>query len=412
MSEESQVQPGANRTPATEPVAIESAPQATPTPQPQPATDTWAFVPPKPIRVAWLAGPETFSRIGRILQPLAVGLMDELVGVSIFLPERADEREIPMLPIDMVRFSRTGWRIFRTRTVAQLATEITNRQIGLLHALDASAAEQAMRLSRATGLGYVVSSYSLLDAEKLGPLDGQLAAVLPAGDAIAQALQQRRVAPPERIHLVRPGVYQVSRPTGFPDATRSVAVVAGGQMDDFAAYEALLTTMNELRLRNFDCQFFIIANGKAETRVRAAAEQMGLHPRLTFIDRQPAMQLQGILKSTDIYISPVTTPQLDVGALLAMAAGDPVLAPASSQDDFLVDDQTAVRFQPGNAADLTQKLIAVLEDRARATALATGALDHLRKHHSPAGMVNRVATIYRQAVETQEQAATRARRSS
>ena len=366
----------------------------------------------QPIRVAWLAGPETFSRIGRILQPLALGLMDELVDVNIFLPERSDERELPTLPIDVIRFSRLGWRIFRTRTVTRLATEIANRQIGLLHALDASAVEQAKRLSHATGLEYVVSSYSLLDAQTLGPLDGRLAAVLPASEAIAGVLRHYRVAPPERIHLVRPGVYQVSRPTCFPDSTESVAVIAGGQMDDFSAYEVLLNTFNELRLRNFDCQFFIIANGKAESRIRAAAERRGLNPRLTFIDRQPALQLQGILKSADIYISPVASSHVDVGSLLAMAAGDPVLAPADSVDDFLVDGQTAVRFQPGDPGDLARKLITVLEDRERASATASSALTYLREHHSPAGMVSRVSSIYRQAIQSREQAASQARRSS
>ena len=40
------------------------------------------------------------------------------------------------------------------------------------------------------------------------------------------------------------------------------------------------------------------------------------------------------------------------------------------------------------------------------------ALEYLYEHHSPAGMVSRVATIYRQAVESREQAAAQARRIS
>ena len=183
-------------------------------------------------------------------------------------------------------------------------------------------------------------------------------------------------------------------------------------MDDFAPYETLLSTFNELRLRNFDCQFFIIANGRAEARVRAAAEKLGLNPRLTFIDRMPALQLQGILKSADIYISPVASPHVDVGALLAMAAGDPVLAPDDSADDFLVDGKTAVRFRSGDAADLTQKLTHVLEDRDRSSATVGGALAHLHEHHRPADMVGRVSTLDRQAAASREQATTQAKRSS
>jgi len=358
----------------------------------------------KPCRVAWLAGPDTFNRIGRILQPLAVGLMDELIGVNVFLPEKADERELPNLPIDVIRYSRMGWLMFRNKTLSTLAQEITNRQITLLHALDTSAIEQARRLSNATGLSYVVSCYSLGDAKRLGPADARVAALLPASENIRRELLENHIAPSDRIHLVRPGVYHVNRATCFPDESMSIAVVAGGQMDDFAAYDALLKTFNDIKLRNYDCQFFIIANGKSEQRIRATADQMGLNPRLTFIDRQPPSQLQGILKSADIYISPVDLPQVDIASLLAMAAGDPVLAPSDSTDDFIIDGKTALTFQRGNHLDLTAKLIRLLDDRPFATGLAESALAYLHENHSPAATVSRVSAVYRQVIEAQEQA--------
>jgi glycosyltransferase involved in cell wall biosynthesis len=347
--------------------------------------------------VAWVASLDTFTQVGRILQPLAIGLMDELINATIFIPERSDERELPNLPIDVVRYGRPSWLAPWPGSMHLLANEAINRQVELLHALDAGAAKLVGRVSEATGLNYIVSSYAIDDWRQLGELDERAVAVLPASEPIQRGLLEHHVAGADKIRLVRPGVYMVGHATCFTNSTQSIAIVAGGQMDDFAAYDAVLRTFNEVRNRGYDCVFFIIANGKAESRVRAAAEQMKLTSKLTFVDRQVALQLQGILKSADFYISPVASPQVDMASLLAMAAGDPVLAAGGQAEDFFIDGRTALMFKSGNAAELTAKLIGLLDDRAAAAGLAESALTYLRERHGAAAMVAQIAGIYRQA---------------
>jgi glycosyltransferase involved in cell wall biosynthesis len=353
----------------------------------------------RPIRVGWVAGKETFTQIGRILQPLAVGLMDELVGTTIFLPEGCDRNELPNMPIGMVSYNRLQWRVFRSKTLSVLGEEIQNAQLNLLHALDSGVAALTAQLAGATGLPYVVSCHSLGDSRALGTLDERCQAVLAASEPIRRELVGARVAAPNKILLVHPGVYQVNHATCYTDDKKSIAIVAGGAMDDFDAYHALLRAFSEVRTRNYDCVFFLIGNGKAEARIREAAKEMDLRSPLTFVDRQEARQLQGILKSADIYISPRSTQQVDLVSLLAMAAGDPVLAAKSAVDDFLIDGKTALTFNAGNAAELTAKLVSILEDRQAGTVLADNALEYLREHHGAAQMVAAVAGIYRRAVE-------------
>lgn len=359
----------------------------------------------RPLRVAWVASSQTFSHVGRILHPLAIGLMDEMVGVTILVPERSDQRELPNLPLLTINYSNAPWLMFRNRRLATMSAELVNRQISLLHALDASAAEIVQELAEAADLPYVVSSYSLGDARRLGGLDERCQCVLAASEPIRRELLFAQITAERRIQLVRPGVYHVGHATCFSDPSRSVAIVAGGQLDDYVAYEALLRSFNEVRSRNYDCAFFIIGNGKSEGRIRLAAEKLEIRSRLTFVDRQPATQLQGILKPADIYISPVSTQQVDIVSLLAMAAGDPVLAARSVADDFFIDGRTAMLFTSGNAAELTQKLISILEDQQSARNLADGALAYLHENHGAAKMVGEVTQIYRQACQAHRPAA-------
>ncbi len=353
----------------------------------------------RPVRVGWVAGKGTFTDVGRLLAPLAIGLMDELVTATIFLPEDADRRELPTVPANLVTYSRLQWLVFHTRMLSVLAHEIGNAQIDLLHALDAGAAGLTRQLADIAGLPYVVSCYGLGDSRRLGTVDEHCQAVLAASEPIRRELVGSRVAPENKVLLVRPGVYMVSHATCYTDQAKSVSIVAGGQLDDFEAYEAMLRAFDEVRRRNYDCMFFIIGNGKAEGRIRQAAQKMEMRSRLTFVDRQETAQLQGILKSADVYISPCPSEHVDIASLLAMAAGNPVLAARDVVDDFLIDERTAKIFTSGNAAELTGKLCSILEDRSAGTALAESALAYLREHHTAAQMVSAVAGAYRSASE-------------
>ena len=80
----------------------------TETPQPSPVpNETSPPAPtPKPVRVAWVAGPRTLEEYGHILQPLAVGLLDELVELVVFCPQGADVERLPSPPAQIVPYAR------------------------------------------------------------------------------------------------------------------------------------------------------------------------------------------------------------------------------------------------------------------------------------------------------------------
>jgi len=134
--------------------------------------------------------------------------------------------------------------------------------------------------------------------------------------------------------------------------------------------------------------------------IREQAHKLGLLHELTFVDRPSGTQLAGIFKAADIYISPADQRDIDMNSLLAMAAGVPVLATASGASDFIIADKTALLFPQADSPALTELLCTFLDDHAAASAIAASALDTLRARHSPAGMVAKLADIYRQAAET------------
>ncbi|HUT61629.1 MAG TPA: glycosyltransferase family 4 protein [Phycisphaerae bacterium] len=354
---------------------------------------------PRPLRVAWVAGPQTLEDYGRILQPVAIGLLDELVELTAVCPERADAGALPSPPMKLVRYGRLSWWAFweTAPKVQELAEGVRESGIDLLHALDAGAAPLTIRLSRLAGVRYLVSGYALPDARALGRLPGAAAGALAGSAQVLKRMRRRHVVSPDKLHLLRPGVYQVRHATCFTDPQRSVTLVAGGRMNDLRAFRAAIRSFADIIAKGYDCACFLLGGGPAEPELRAAAEKLSLGNALTFADRQPHALLSEIFKAADIYISPVAGRGLDVPCLLAMAAGVPVLATGQGASDFLREGQTALFFRRGDAADLTARLVGLLEDRASARALADRALEHLREHHRPAAMVAELARIYRQA---------------
>ena len=223
-------------------------------------------------------------------------------------------------------------------------------------------------------------------------------AVLAASAPILKDLRRHHVASAQNMHLVRPGVYQVKHATCFIEPQYSITIVAGGSLDDYAAMASVIRSFADISTRKYDCAFFIIGNGHHERPLRLLAERLSLQHQLTFADRQPTAQLPGIFKAADIFISPSPPRRLDVHALLAMAAGVPVLSGGEGAGDFLRDGQTAMLYRKNDSAALTAKLLSLLEDRARTRSLAENALAYLRENHSPAHMVGELAKIYRQAL--------------
>ncbi len=355
--------------------------------------------PARRVKAAWLAGPDTPSALGRILQPLAIGLMDEMVEVVALCPEQADVRELPSPPVDILPYGRPPWWAFRDRTLEYLAEQLRKRKVELVHALEVSVADLAHDLAALLGVPYLVNSFTLDAGAWQARAEHNAWSVLAASDTIRRDLLDRRVSSDAHTRLVRPGVYQVRNPTCFIYPQHHVVIAAGGRLDDVVAFDAVLRSFAEIRKRKYDSIFFIIGNGRNERLIRDRARKLGLLHDLTFVDRPSGTQLAGIFKAADLYISPVVERDIDINSLLAMAAGVPVLACGAGASDFLVQDQTALFFAQGDSGQLTDTLCRLLDDQAAASAIAASALEHLRTRHTPTQMVRKYAEIYRQAAE-------------
>jgi len=349
------------------------------------------------LKVAWVASRGTFPQLGRILAPLAVGLSDELIELTGLCGPDACEGAFEEWPMEVKRISRPHW--YRSgKAVRRVADDLRERDVALLHALDAGAGEVTAILARELNCPHVVSSYCLGDGRLVGRMCVRPGIVLAAGQAVRDDLIERHCIQDDRVMVIRPAACEVSHTGSFSNPHRSAAIVTSDRFEDYGAMAAVLDAFARLHAAGVECAFFAIGNGPVERQLRKHAEDLGLCDSLTFADALDASQLAGILKAADVYISPRATNSVNVDALLAMSVGTAVLAPQDHVSDFLIDGQTAAIFRPRDAQALADRLSEMLEDPGETTALAGRALEYLRTNHDPAHTLTAIADCYRKAV--------------
>ena len=349
---------------------------------------------PARLRIGWIAGSDTFANMGRTLKPLAIGLMGEMVDVTVITPTGADIREVPTPPVELVHYSPGGWLRSARTTAAALAEELTKRRIDALHGLDIRQAELTCELARLCSVPHVISCQTFNGAGRLRRHDPHPDAVLASGDIIAAELREHLHLPGDQIQLVRPGVHHDGQVTCFTDSSRIASIVIDGRCGSFSALETAIRAFAGARQRQLDCACFLIGAGRWKKRLRRLGETLEIHQDLTYVDPPTISQMPGILSGADIYIVPMATSEVNIWALMAMAAGTAVLA-ADAPEDFFIDGHTVRLFAKGDVLDLTEKLAGFLTDHICTRQLAQQAVEHVGMHHSPAEMVSAIVGTYR-----------------
>ncbi|NLF32749.1 MAG: glycosyltransferase family 4 protein [Planctomycetes bacterium] len=349
-----------------------------------------------PPRLALVAAPGTTDDLGRTLRHLAVGLLDEPMELTVVVGDRAEAAALPIPPIEVLTF-RPG-RLGRPgrRAVRALAESLARRRVEMLHALDARAHRLTKALSRAGDWPYLVSVHDLRHCHRLGDLGPQNLGIIASSDPLREALLAARAAPPERIHLIRPGVHLARTPSYLARPGHDPAIVAAGSMAEAAPFETVLAAFAAIRAEGTACSLFLLGGGRAETHLRRRVASMKLVHDVTFVDVRLQRTLAGALDAADVLICPQSPGRVEMRILEAMAAGTAVLMGGPSVGDFVIDGQTALRYHPDRMADLTAKLRTLLTHPADAAGLAQRARDHVRDRHSPSQMVAALADLYRQ----------------
>jgi glycosyltransferase involved in cell wall biosynthesis len=181
--------------------------------------------------------------------------------------------------------------------------------------------------------------------------------------------------PPERVHVVAPGVDPAFCPGGGRSPTP--LVVAAGRLAPVKRYDDLIAAMAKVRAEIAELRLVIVGEGPSRPQLEAEIDRAGARGWVRLAGRIPRDQLIELYRSAWLSVSASLAEGW--GMVLTEAAACGTAAAATDivgHRGAVIDGRTGVLVPA--PADLAPAVAALLHDPARRERLAAGALAHAR----------------------------------
>ncbi|KAF0208865.1 MAG: hypothetical protein FD171_506 [Actinobacteria bacterium] len=203
--------------------------------------------------------------------------------------------------------------------------------------------------------------------------------------------------PRERIVLDPPGIllsrvaHQAAQPFEPPAGKPSIGYA--GALEHSRGLLVLVAAIPALRAVYPDIRVIIAGEGPARARLHSAATD-GRIELLGRVESAPA-----VLAALDVCVFPVAEEGTPTSLLEAAALGKPIVASAVRGIGDLFDDGAEIALvSPGQADVLAQRILEVLADPKRATAMGNRARLRVVDQYSSSAAVERHLAMYRKLI--------------
>ncbi|NIA17086.1 MAG: glycosyltransferase, partial [Planctomycetes bacterium] len=181
----------------------------------------------------------------------------------------------------------------------------------------------------------------------------------------------------------------------FPKSDRNPSMVVAHPLNRLADFELLLCAARHLAIDGYEFVLAIIGSGKAEKTIRKTIKKLGLGQIVNITNE--FHPLRAVFCGADIFIQPQPTRLFPASLLEAMSAGTAVAACDSNESDLIIENQTALLFDPDDELSIYATLKKLLDEHETARRLAANAQDLIRNNHTVSRMVNNMLEIYHKA---------------
>jgi len=181
----------------------------------------------------------------------------------------------------------------------------------------------------------------------------------------------------------------------FSDSSRLASMVIAHPLDNVADFESLFGAVRHLAINAYEFMLVLIGAGRAERQLRKLLAALDLSHSVTIVPRLKPWR--SILAAGDIFIQPQPSASFNPFLLEAMSVGSAVASCKGGVDDLIIEDQTAVVFDPNDEISIRGALQRLFDRKEFARQLAKKAQQYVRDNHSVSNMISATLRTYRQA---------------
>ena len=165
-------------------------------------------------------------------------------------------------------------------------------------------------------------------------------------------------------------------------------IIFVGRLVEKKGVEYLLDAFNQVKLNHPDSRLLIIGDGPLRQSLEMKSKMLGLHNSVQFMGGISSEELAAYYSSAGIAVVPsIITPSGDqegLGLVIieAMGCGCAVVATDLPAVRDVIDEKTGVLVQPGNANQLAEKLVFLINNRDYRKQIAVRGNEQVNSHFS------------------------------
>jgi len=359
----------------------------------------------RPLRPALIISEHTLLEYSTSLEHLLLGFADESIPVTLVCPPGSNIDTVISGAVEVVRYPVFDLPFMGFLNRKDLIEQLTRLKPTVLHCLCESKAQLTKKLAQQMDLPYILSVNSLQQRwrhfayqRQIHPLSissSHCAKIIVPAESIAANMAKLYPRYAERIEQINTGTFVDETIGCFSVPSRLPCMVIAHPFRNSEEFDHLYGAVRHLTIDGYEFMTVVIGDGRAERQMRRLFAAFGLLQTITIIPRLKPLRIA--VGAGDIFIQPVANSAFNPLLLEAMSIGTVVASCRGGVDDMIIEDKTAVVFDPFDELSIKQNLQQLLDRRELARQIAKGAQEYLRRCHSVSNMVSSTLHTYQEA---------------
>jgi len=347
----------------------------------------------KLTRPALIVSAEMLAEYSIFLEHLLVGLADESIPTTLICPANCSLGSIVPTSVQVIKHPAFDLPFLKGQNRKRLIEQLANFKPTVLHCLCQSEAPLTRQLAWQLNLPYLLMVNSL--QKRFGRLfisTSRCARIIAPTETIAANVAKLYPAFTDRIERINAGTFASETSGCFRQSNWLASMVTTHPLNNVNDFANLFAAVKHLAIDGYEFMLVITGGGRAEKQVWKLLLKLGISQIVTIV---PGIEtLRPVLAAGDIFIQPQPNNSFNPLLLEAMGVGAAVAACKGGVDDLIIEDKTAVVFDPTDELSIYSALQRLFDKREFAQQIAATAQQHLRENYTVSTMISSTIQAY------------------
>ena len=369
----------------------------------------------KSHRIALIASEYTLSQFPVILRHLLVGFADESIPVALICPRECNIDSFLLGSVEVIRYPEIELPFFSLYNNKLLIAELERFKPTILHCMCESMAPVTRKMAYRMNLPYVLMVNSLHKRfMRINISHHHCKKIIVPTKSIYDNIIKSKPHLADITIKINYGTYTNETTSCFSKQKQYITIIMTYPSHNTNDIENIFGAIRHLKINGYEFIIFLINNELFMSKFLYSSfflrkihnyisrllqpslwkmlNALDLAQIVTMIPKQTPWRL--VLSSGDIFIYPRLNSAFNSILLEAMSVGNAIAATQNDVDDMIIDDETAVIFEPDDELKITRSLQKLLDRPEYARKIAANAQKYIKNNHSVSKMISEIIEVY------------------